>query len=70
MPGFGPGRGIRGGPLPKQHGPQGRSMASETARRTATFVFMTWKHKRTLTPRLVNNVERKLTGAIFHLYRQ
>lgn len=51
-------------------GREKRSMVSELATWTETLVFMIWKHRQTLTPRLMNNVECKLTGTIFHLCRQ
>lgn len=50
--------------------PRPWSTVSKLAKWTQTSVFMIGKQRQILTPRLVNNVECELTGAIFHLHRQ
>lgn len=61
-----------GCPVPAAHASTAlrRSMIGELAKWTETFVCMIWKQRQMLTPRLVYDVECKLTGAIFHLQRQ
>lgn len=45
-------------------------MAGELAKQKDTLGFRIWKQRQTLTPRFMDDIECKLTGAILHLHKQ
>lgn len=78
VPGYKPGRGARGGgtacpktrrapalcPLPKPAQPSEKELSWQACQMDGDL-----SQRQTLTPRLMNDVECKLTGAVFHLHR-